>query len=46
MSVSRVRAVRRYKRKQWSKLLNGLILPPVVLGVSLFGVGRKKRRRR
>lgn len=46
MGVSRMRAVRRRKKKDIETALKWIIGPPVIAGALLFGVGNKKRRKK
>lgn len=46
MGITRVRAVKRYKKKELEKALRWVVAPPVIAGALLFGVPKKKRRRK
>ena len=46
MSISRRKAVERYKRKQLKKTLNWIVYPTVVAGALVFGKPAKKHRKK
>ena len=45
MGITRVRAVRRHKKKELEKTLKLILFPPVAAGVLLFGTQKKKSNR-
>jgi hypothetical protein len=46
MSISRRKAVERYKRKQLKQTLNWIVYPTAIAGALLFGKTPKKRRKK
>ena len=46
MSISRRKAVERYKRKQLKQTLNWIVYPTAIAGALLFGKPPKKRRKK
>ena len=46
MGVTRMKAVQRHKKKELEKALKMIVYPPTVVGALLFGVPKKKNRRR
>lgn len=46
MGVSRVRSVRRRKKKDVEKALKWIVYPPVILGAVLFRSNKNNRKKR
>ncbi len=46
MGITRIRRVKAHKKKEIERAVKWIVYPPAIATALLFGVGKKKRRKR